>query len=88
MQKSRRATVIWLILIGIMLGLAAFSGAVSSQVAVIGLGVYMLMALIGLGAFNTRALRSALEDRQQVRQARPRRQAVRIQSSSAAQKAR
>ncbi|MBN2472603.1 MAG: hypothetical protein JXN59_17900 [Anaerolineae bacterium] len=88
MQKSRRATTIWLIMIGLMLGLAAFSGAISSQVAVIGLGAYLLMALIGLGAFNTRALRAALAQRQQARQARPRRQAVRIQTSSAAQKAR
>ncbi len=88
MQKSRRATIIWLVMIGLMLGLAAFSGAISSQVAVIGLGVYLLMALAGLGAFNVRALQSAMQERQQARQARPRRPAARIQTSSAAQKAR
>jgi hypothetical protein len=87
MRKSRRATSIWLILIGIMLGIAIFSGALASQVAVIGVAVYALMALLGLGAFNPSGLRRALNDRQQAREARPR-QRARVPASSAAQTAR
>lgn len=86
MQKSRRATTIWLLIIGLMLGIAFFSGAVSSQIAVIGLGLYALMALVGMGAFDPANFQRILAQTQQ-RQARPRRTRTRIQSSSAAQKA-
>ncbi len=87
MRKSRRATSIWLILIGIMLGIAIFSGALPAQIAVIGAALYGLMALYGLGAFNPAALRRTLEDRQRAAEARPRPRA-RIPASSAAQTAR
>ncbi|GAB4572814.1 MAG: hypothetical protein Kow0077_13340 [Anaerolineae bacterium] len=91
MQKSRRATKIWLILIGVMLGLALFSGAIASQFAVIGVGLYLLMVLAGLGVFDTDRLQRALaETREQAEQSRATRRRTRrprIRTSSAAQKA-
>ncbi len=62
-SKSRRATSIWLILIGLLLSFIFLSGAVAPAVQLGILVVYTLMALAGLGLFNAQEVRRRLPSR-------------------------
>ncbi|NPV68795.1 MAG: hypothetical protein HPY64_16810 [Anaerolineae bacterium] len=87
MRKSRRATKVWLILLGLMLAPIFASGILPSQVLVIGLALYLIMALIGLGLFDLDELRRRLPQAgADVRITMPRRRS-RVRASSAAQRA-
>ncbi len=87
MRKSRRATQVWLILIGLMLAPLFASGAIPSQAVVIGLALYLVMVLIGLGLFDLEELRRRLpRPGQEVRVTTPRRRSQ-VQASSAARRA-
>jgi len=87
MRKSRRATQVWLILLGLMLVPLFISGAVASQVLVIGLALYLVLALIGLGLFDLDELRRRLpRPEEDMRVTAPRRRSG-VQVSSAARRA-
>lgn len=59
-STSRRATVIWLIMIGLLLGIVVISGAVTPQVQLLTSGLYLLMALAALGVLSWDGLRRRL----------------------------
>ncbi len=84
--KSRRATTVWLVMIGLILGIVLFSGALAPQAMVILLALYLLTALIAMGTFTSDAFRSRLPQRPQKQEAKAPRKA-RLKISSAAEQA-
>lgn len=62
-SKSRRATKIWLILIGLLLSFIFLSGAAAPAVQLGILVIYTLIALAGLGVFNAEEVRRRLPAR-------------------------
>lgn len=89
MRKSRRATIIWLFLIALLLGVVLISGAVSAQVQLLMVVGYALMALIGLGFFTSPEVRSRLPEvpRRQTRAASAPARRNRVEVSSTARRA-
>lgn len=87
MRKSRRATSLWLIMIGLMLSLIFISGAVAPQVQLGILVAYALAVIAGLGFFSPDELRRRLPQTRRERYKAPSRKQTRIKVSSAAEKA-
>jgi hypothetical protein len=87
MQKSRRATNIWLIMIGLIMLLVFISGAFAPQVMVAMLAAYGLLVLFGSGLLTSSELRERLPSipQREAAQSTARRKAT--QTSSAALKA-
>jgi hypothetical protein len=89
MRKSRRATITWLFLIALLLGVVLISGAVSAQVQLLMVVGYVLMARLALGFFTSPEVRSRLPElpRRQTRAASPPPRRSRVEVSSAAKRA-
>jgi membrane protein implicated in regulation of membrane protease activity len=61
-SKSRRATIIWLIMIALLLGVVLVSGALTPQAQLLLVAGYALLALLGSGFFTSQELRSRLPE--------------------------
>jgi hypothetical protein len=86
-SKSKRATTVWLIIVGLILSLVFISGAVAPQVQLGILALYVAMVLVGTGFFTSQEFRSRLPkpERERYKPLRQRRSRVRV--SGAAEKA-
>jgi hypothetical protein len=86
-SKSRRATIIWLIMIALLLGVVLVSGALAPQAQLLLVAGYAILALIAGGFFTSQEVRSRLP-KMPSRQQTPVRRAVRkVEASAAARRA-
>lgn len=91
MQKSRRATNVWLVFMGIIFAAAMLSGQLAPQLSVILLGVYAALVLFATGAVGTAIERAGLTGRSNGQQdstvTRRTRRRSKVEVSKAAQQA-
>lgn len=92
-NKSRRATAVWLVIIGMILGVVVVSGAVSVQTQAAATALYLLVAMAAMGVFGTAwqrmteqgTLRRKSSERTQVEQRQSGSRRVRSSAASRAQ---
>ncbi len=84
-SKSKRATTVWLIIVGLILSLVFISGAVAPQVQLGILALYVAMVLVGTGFFTSQEFRSRLPkpERERYKPLRQRRSRVRVSGAPA-----
>ena len=86
-SKSRRATIIWLIMIALLLGVVLVSGVLTPQAQLLMVAGYAILALLAGGFFTSQEVRSRLPRLPQRDQAPTRKTVRKVEASAAARRA-